>query len=813
MTPSERWQIVSELFNDALDLSQDKRRGFLERSCDDVGILREVMELLADEDDQDGDGPLARPYFSLPKGPVTEGSVTGDRLGSYRLLYPLGHGGMGTVYLAERADGEFEQQVAVKLLHPGVCSEEVLLRFRSERQILAKLRHSNLAQLLDGGTTDDGLPYFVMEYVDGRPIDEHCNAYTLSVHQRLALFRSVCEAVSFAHRNLVVHRDLKPGNILVSPKGQVKLLDFGIAKLLEGNQLPATREGMAPMTPPYASPEQTRGETVNTATDVYSLGIVLYELLTGRRPHEAKSPERLAQAICEESPRRPSTVELGDRLRTAEPKRLRQRLKGDLDNIVLAAIRKEPDRRFSSVEQFSEDIRRYLAGLPVRSRPDTLAYRAGKFIRRHPWGVASAVLVALLIGAFAVSTAVQNRRIARQYQQIVRERDRSLAVTEFLVDVLGTTDPRQAKGETPTVRDVLEATAVRLHNELESEPLVRAALLDAVGRVYLSLDLRQEARPPLEEALALRRAHLGPVDSLLAESLHNLAGLERRDGRSESTEGLLREAISIQRMAFPSGHRDLARGLSNVASFFRQLGRLGEAEPLAREALAMQEELFGKDDVEIAVTLNNLARILVDQGRFEEAETLYRRSIGIRREVEGPDDPGLAKTLNNLAMLLSEHLARPSEALPLQRESLRIRRQVYEEGHFALVNGLNNLAALLTSLKQFEEAEALFDEALTGFGSRPIPVFLRYNRALLYLARGDYGVCEMETRDILPQLENERRIAELKSLRGACLAGLGHRSEAERLLREGFETLIAMLGEDDYRTRQAGERLATFEQQ
>lgn len=809
MSPSERWRVVSELFNDALELPADERHGFLERSCDDEAVLREVLGLLAEEE-HDGDSLLAQPYFSLHKTSAGEAPGIGRRIGSYRLLCRLGYGGMGTVYLAERADGEFEQKVAVKLLHPSVASTEVLRRFRGERQILAKLSHPNVAQLLDGGTTDDGFPYFVMEHVDGRPIDEHCNARGFAIRQRLGLFRSLCAAVSFAHRNLVVHRDLKPGNILVTSDDHLKLLDFGIAKLLEGQQPLVTHEGLVLMTPPYASPEQIRGEVVNTATDVYSLGVVLYELLTGRRPHQARSPEELARVICAEEPRRPSTVELGARLRAEEPKRLRRRLADDLDTIVLTSLRKEPERRFSSVEQLSEDIRRYLEGEPVLSRPDTLTYRAGKFVRRYRWSVAAAGFVAVLVAVFTISTAVQSARIARQYEEILRERDRARNVTEFLVDVLGQTDPRQAKGKTTTVRDVLDTTAHRLQTELPGEPLIRAALLDAIGRIYHSLDLDAAARPSLEEALALRRAHLAANDPVVAESLHNLAGLERSDGQLALAESLMRDAVAIQRAAFPKGHRDLARGLSNLASLLRQLGRLDEAEPLAREAIRMQERLFGHDHGELAITLNNLARILVAKDRFAEAETCYRSSAEIRRATEGADDPGLARTLNNLALLLADHLDRPGEALPLYQESLRIRRKVYGEGHSELVSNLNNLALLLTSLGRYEEASACFDEIFAIYGERPVPPDLRKNQAVLLLAVGEHAACEELTRQVLPLLDEDALIGETKSLRGACLVGLGRRAEAEPLLHEGWETLRATLGEGDRRTRQAGDRLAVL---
>jgi tetratricopeptide (TPR) repeat protein len=336
-------------------------------------------------------------------------------------------------------------------------------------------------------------------------------------------------------------------------------------------------------------------------------------------------------------------------------------------------------------------------------------------------------------------------------------------------------------------------------------------LLDAVGRVYQNLDFFDQARPPLEEALVLRREHLAPDDPVVAESLHNLAGLEREEGHTEIAESLMRDALAIQRRAFPRGHPDLARGLANLGSLLQQRSRPEAAEPLVREALAMQERLFGQGHIELAIPLNNLARILVDEGRFEEAETLYRRSIEIRRTVDGPDDPGLANALNNLAMLFVDHLDRPEEALPLYEESVRIRRKVYGEGHSGLVSALNNLALLLTSLERYEEARILIDEALAIYADHPDEPVLLKNKTLLHAAAGEYTVCEELIQKVLPRLHREDRIAEAKSLRGACLAGLGRREEAGPLLREGYQTLLEILGEDARQTRQAGERLAEFD--
>ncbi len=799
MTPEERWERVSELFNDALELPAPERRSFLAEACgDDTGLLREVEGLVADEErgENEDSGFLSRPYASVRSTPPDEDPDVGRRAGPYRLLRRIGSGGMGKVFLAERVDGVLRDHVAVKLLRSSLETDEILRRFHAERQILADLKHANVVRLLDAGATFDGLPYLVMELVEGQPIDEYCEERQLPVPERLRLFRGLCDAVAFAHRNLVVHCDLKPENVLVTTAEEVKLLDFGVAKLLRDDPLvAATMTGeRRPMTQRYASPEQVRGTHVDTTSDVYSLGVVLYKLLTGchAHPFETNDPREVARIICDQTPPPPSAA-VGSR-------RLRRQLRGDLDKIVLKALRKEPERRFSSVAQLSEDLSRHLEGLPVFARGDSFGYRASKLVRRHPWGFGTAALMVVVVLLFAVSTWFQNAKLRR-------ERDRTQEVKRLLVEVLRTTDPRRAKGDEPTVREALDGAVVDLENDLLDEPEIRAELLDAIGVIYHSLGFTEKARPALEEALALRRAHLAADDPDRAESLHNLAGLERSDKDLEKAEALMSEAITIQREAFSGTHPDLARGLNNYSSLVRKLGRLDEAEALAREALTMQEALFGDGDVDTATTLNTLGGILKEKGMPQEAEPLYRRSIRIRQDIEGPDDPGLATTLNNLAVLLVDHLDRPDEALPLYRDSLRIRRKVYGDSHPRLVSSLNNLAVLLTSLGGHDEARDLFDEAISIVGEDP---FLLKNKALLLAEIDEFDACERLTRQALDTLRREDRIAEAKSVLGACLAGLGRRDEAGPLLREGYETLLSTLGEDARRTRQAGERLAEF---
>jgi eukaryotic-like serine/threonine-protein kinase len=450
MTP-ERWEEIKRLFEAASELPAEERSGYLDAACAaDAALRAEVKNLLLA--DAEAGSFIEAPAYEAATKPMGAGEPAGrdgapQRIGAYRLLSELGRGGMGAVYLAERADDEYRRRVAIKLIRRGMDSDEILRRFRHERQILASLDHPHIARLLDGGTSADGLPYFVMEHIEGEPLTDYCDRRRLSVTARLQLFRDVCAAVHYAHQSLVVHRDLKPSNILVTNDGAVKLLDFGIAKLLFASELTPlslrqTAPGVRLMTPEYASPEQVRGETVTTASDIYALGVILYELLTGRRPYRLtrRSLHEVERIVCEQEPERPSTAisrveaevdgagelhalatpESVSLTREGSPERLRRRLRGDLDNIVLRALSKEPARRYGSAEQFSEDLRRHLTGLPVIARPDTFGYRSGKFIRRHKAGVAAAAAAALMLAGFGANQTAQSARLAR-------ERDRAVA--------------------------------------------------------------------------------------------------------------------------------------------------------------------------------------------------------------------------------------------------------------------------------------------------------------------------------------------------------------------------------------------------
>jgi serine/threonine-protein kinase len=506
--PAPRWERVKELFDGAAALEPGARAAFLADACRGDSALREEVEtLLLAHDEAGGFLPDPATGPDAPGGPPED--LSGRRLGPYRLLGLIGQGGMGDVYRAVRDDDHFKKLVAVKVVRAEMATEDALARFRAERQILAGLEHPGIARLLDGGATGDGWPFLVMEHVDGARIDVYARDHALATAPRIALFREVCAAVQHAHESLVVHRDLKPANILVTAEGLPKLLDFGVAKLMDpAAPGEATATLFRPMTPAYASPEQVRGELLTTATDVYSLGVVLHELLTGRRPYRlaTQAPLELQQAICDQEPERPD-------------------LPADLGAIVLKALRKSPHGRYPTVEAFSADLGRYLEGRPVSARKGTVRYRAGKLVRRHPGKAALSLLLAAATAGFAANTAVQANRVAR-------ERDKAARLTAFLVGILRVSDPSEARGSTVTAREILDQSASRARAQPAAEPEAQAALLDAMGRMYSNLGLHAEAEPLVEEALAMRRRVLGADHEDVAASLRTLADVRRlRDAR------------------------------------------------------------------------------------------------------------------------------------------------------------------------------------------------------------------------------------------------------------------------------------------
>ncbi|MET0988668.1 MAG: serine/threonine-protein kinase, partial [Steroidobacteraceae bacterium] len=557
---------LDDIVQQAQSLTPQERMEFILRACDtDAELRARALERLESRQQWlTDDGLIAE---VLP-GIATERPA--EQFGPYRVLRSLGQGGMGEVFLAERADDQYRQQVAIKLVRRGLLSKAVQSRLRLERQILASLDHPNIARLLDGGTTAEGMPYIVMEYVDGEPIDSYCDRLCLPVAERLKLFMTVCAAVHRAHQNLVVHRDLKPSNILVTKTGEPKLLDFGIAKLLDEREgmhtIAVTQIDVRVMTPDHASPEQILGLPITTASDIYVLGVLLYELLTGCKPF-ALQGNRLAElehAICETEPTPPSIgIASMMRLRPAEadvlakqrgvsPAKLRRELAGDLDNIVLMAMRKEPERRYSSAERLAADVNRYLQQLPVQARPTAWTYRASKFVRRNTLvvGLSSLFLTALIV--FAVNTYVQGQRVkherdvanaAREHAQL--EQKRAEAVSSFLIDSFKVSDPAHARGKEITAREILDNGAARIEQGLSTQPALQATLLDTIGNVYLNLGLPTAAQPLIERGLHVRQSLYGPENPEVAQSLGSLNRAFEAQGEFEKAEALARRSLAM----------------------------------------------------------------------------------------------------------------------------------------------------------------------------------------------------------------------------------------------------------------------------
>ena len=798
-------------------------------------VKQEVLGLLAAQEHAESyfDG-LVEEVAGSARSELQVASREQRRIGPYRTLRILGRGGMGVVLLAERVDGQFEQQVALKLVRSGMTDDAAIRRFLAERQILARLQHPGIARLLDGGISDDGLPYFVMEYVEGTPIHEYCDDRKLPIEERLRLLCSVGEAVQFAHRNLVVHRDLKPGNILVTQDGECRLLDFGIARLLDhdgdGTSTVTTSRALTPL---YAAPEQIRAEAATTATDIYSLGVVLYELMTGVRPWEAegRSAAELENEILTREPaslRSRVGPEAAER-RSSSLRRLRRRLGGDLETICRKAIHKEPERRYKSMDQFVADIDRLLCGRPVVARRDTVAYRSSRFVRRHPISVAAGVGVLVLSLAFSAAMTFQSARLAR-------ERDKAQQVSDLMVDLFQVSDPANSRGESLSAREVLERGVEQLEGRLESQPEVRASLLDVTGRVYQALGLYEDAAPLLEESLALRESGAGSA-SEIAESLSHRGELLRLQGALDEAEETLLRALerygalgeegtpSYSRVLDRLGVTLLAQGKLDVAEpYFRaalasnlevygpesvegaenlqNLGALSYgrgdfalAEEHFRSALVMRRSLLGEDHPQVAATLNNLGAALAAGGNLTAAEETYIEALSLQRRLLGNEHPRVLQSLNNLAMILFSS-GRPAAAEPLHREALAIRRRVLEPSHPERAQSLSNLGLVLQSLGELEESEKLLRESLevrrAALGpSHPLIAHSLNNLGLLLLAKGSPEESEELFREALaivePTLGKHLDVATSLNNLGTSLEQLGRDDEAEASYRRALD--------------------------
>ncbi len=841
----QRWRQIEDLFHSALDCEPGRRADFLNSVCaGDASLRQEIESLLSSyEKGSFTETPAFAEGIKLLEESEAR-SLVGQNIGPYRVTQIIGQGGMGAVYLAARADQAFQKEVAIKLIKRGQDTDDVIRRFRGERQILASLDHPNITRLLDGGTTDDGLPYFVMEYIHGQPIDNYCDSHKLDIAERLKLFQSVCSAVHFAHQNLVIHRDIKSGNILVTAEGVPRLLDFGIAKLLasEPSVADPTLTIARRMTPESASPEQVRGGSITTASDVYSLGVLLYKLLTGRSPYglAVRSPDQIERAICEEDPEKPSAAidrvegaatpqsvsETGEGARD----KLRRRLRGDLDNILLMALRKEPPRRYASVLQFSEDIRRHLEGLPVIARGDTPGYRAAKFVGRHKTGVAAAALIFLSLTTGIVATLRQTRIARAERDKAEVEKAKADRINSFLRDMLSFSDTRSGsantkKGHDATLADMLDEAGPRAETELNDQPAVKAEMLRTIGVAYtiqprfdlaehylraaLDTDLKlygpehpetarteealgialgnkgdyPGAEKVLRQALAIYRRQ--PKDDNLdtrsfAETLSTLGLLTMKiDGKYPEAESLLLEAVSLAPRLKGKDRALVAHAENFLAALHSDRGEYQQAETQARQALSEFQKMGGSERAEAADTEINLGSILRTRGQYVEAEPFLLEGLATFRQLLGDQHPSVAYAwvhLGHLHYLEGKY----GEAEEEVRKALKLYEAALPKGHGAISSPLTVLGLILNKTARSAEAEADLREALQ-IRARSVPK----GHYLLAITQGALGEC----------LTTEKKLP-----------------EAEPLLSESYATLKTVQSDRSPLTQEAARRLVTLYQ-
>ena len=805
---------LSRLLDEALDLPPDERIRWVD-TIDPAfeGLkprLRALLERAAEVESRDFLNTLPPLGDADPAG-AARNEAAGVRVGPYRLEKQIGSGGMGTVWLATRADGLFERSIALKLPHRGMFGADLAERMARERSILAGLDHPNIARLYDAGLTDDGQPYLALEYVEGLPIDEYCRRNQCDMGERLRLFLQVANAVASAHARLVVHRDLKPANILVTADGNVRLLDFGIAKLLDtpsqgGESLLTQMSGNA-LTPDYASPEQILGEPVTIVSDVYSLGVVFYELLTGERPYRLRRDTRgaLEEAILQTEPRRPSEVA------SVQARELR----GDLDTIVLKALRKPPAERYATVNAFADDIQRHRDGRTVLARPDTAWYRASRFVRRNRIAVAAAATVALaLIGGAVVATiGLVQARAAEQ--RALAQAETARQVSGLLVDLFKVSDPGEARGNTITAREILDKAAVRIEGELAAAPSIRATMMGTIAEVYGKLGLYSAGLPLAAKALNERRAS-SPGTAELADSLDRVGELQTLSSEPAKAAPLHLEALALRRsLANPDD-----------AAIAATLQRLGEARYVEHKYDLALEYVYQAQRVldqmpqsrlkQLGEVTKYIANLLHEQGKVRDAIPVYRDALNQLRTALGADHPSVAAVLGDLAIALKDTQQYP-EAERAYLESLAILRKTLGEHHPDVANSLSNLSVMNMDTGNFESALAnseaatnIYREAL-GDEHRQTNI-ARLNAARAHVQLGHFETAESEIRTILAirrrTLGNDDMSIGLTCDALADVLNKEQRfREAEPLAREAQQNIDKTFGPQHWRSAAFGRTL------
>jgi eukaryotic-like serine/threonine-protein kinase len=681
-------------------------------------------------------------------------------IGQYRLVQKLGQGGMGEVWLAEQTT-PIRRTVAVKLIKAGMDTNAVVARFESERQALALMDHANIAKVFEAGSTPDGHPFFVMEYVSGIPITDYCDKHRLSVRERLELFTQVCEGVQHAHQKAIIHRDLKPSNVLVvlqDNKSTPKIIDFGLAKataqrLTERTMF--TELGAMVGTPGYMSPEQAdmTEHSIDTRTDVYSLGVILYELLVGALPHDARELreagfEGMLRKIRDEDPLRPSTkiLALGDALkisaenRKEEPQTLVRHLRGDLDWITMKALEKDKTRRYGSPSDLARDIDRHLRNEPVLACPPSTAYRTKKFVRRHRFGVTVSTAAVLLLLGFAITMTVQARRIARERDRANLEAETSRRVTEFMTGMFTVSDPGEAKGSSITAREILDKASKEIDPGMGKDPVLQARMMDTIGNVYGLLGLYLQSKPFLEKALDIQRRILGTEHPETLLTMRHLAATLVDNGEFAEGEKLDRELLEAQRRVLGPRDPETIKTMNNLAAALGGLGRDAEAEQLFRETLDIARTVLGPEDRFVLRIANHLSKTLTDEQKYAETEKLARETLELQRRTLGPDHVDTIETRTNLAYTLASK-KRFAEAAQMTRDAFDVSKRVNGAESATTLLLMSNLGYLELNAARRGEARTLLQEALAIERrvldpNHPYTALTKYNLALLAGSEG-----------------------------------------------------------------------------
>lgn len=814
----ERLNKVKELFDKAILFNQKEREAFLEMECgNDIALKNEVLSLISSLNNTKDflEEPLT--VSEQHKNNFVDPYV-GKQIGNYIIDGEAGVGGMGVVYSGRRNDKEFEQKVAIKILKHGITSDYLLKRFQIERQTLANLQHPNIARLLDGGRTTDGLPYLVMEFIDGIPITQYCNENELAIQQSLNLFREVCSAVQYAHQNLIIHRDLKPGNILITTDGNVKLLDFGIAKLIDEDLVDytdgLTKTGVWHLTPEYASPEQINGGKITTASDVYSLGILLYQMLTGFQPYKItnNSPTAISKIITEEIVIKPSeklkqTISLSGDSRILLEKNYKH-LKGDLDNIVLKAMHKDPARRYVSVEQFSEDIRRHLIGLPVIAQKDTAGYRLRKFIKRHKVGFVSSVGFVVFLFASLIAIMWQANIAATERDNAKNEAQKVETVNSFLLEMLSSVDPTEV-GRDVKVYDILKKAAEDVGRDFSSHPEIEALLRKTIGKTLVNLSEYDEAETHLLKSLELNNKVFGASSYQSAESLHELALYYHWIGELSLSDSLYKKSIKIFRSNAESPPRAIASTLNDFATLLQDQSHYKESLTYLYEAYNIFTQNFGLNDRDVASTANNIAMSLKAVNDLDGALEYYNKSLNFYLKNFGPERPEVSTIYNNLSYIyISKNDFATAENY--FKKSLDLKIKTLGEKHSLVGLAYMNLGAIQYTSSKFEQAEEniltaqkLFSTTLNDNHIWRALVDFWYSKILI--EKKEYNRAEELLRNALFVYEKNYdgehpNIVSAYAELGVVKFHQKKYSEAEKLLVEGYEKIKVIKGEKNFNT-------------